>query len=120
MIQQGLLTHVNLFSGQKSRHGNDHGKFLGVAFEIAGHGEDRAVLVAYDDHLRSLVEEPDVPLRNIEAAKWEGRLKQQHEAQRNAEPESPESFHNTLLDWVVLQLAQCRATDSAGLAEAGR
>ena len=74
MIQQRLVADVDLIPLQHRRHGDDHGKFLGIALEVVGHGQHGLVVLPHEDDLRRLVEQLRVRLSHVETAEGEQRL----------------------------------------------
>ena len=68
MVEQRLLTDVNLILLQNRRHRNDDRELLRIALEVVGHRQHRAVLVTNEDDLRRLVVKLGISLGDVEAA----------------------------------------------------
>ena len=72
MIEEGPLGDVDLAAFEKSGDGDDDGELFQFALEVVRHGEDGAVAVAHQDHLRGLIEQLGVGLGDVEAAEGRG------------------------------------------------
>ena len=72
MIEERPLGDVDLLALEEGGDGDDDGELFRIALEVVGHGEDRAVAVAHQDHLGGLVEQLGVGLGDVEAAEAEG------------------------------------------------
>ena len=94
MVDQRLVGDVDLLALEEGRYRNDDRELLMLAAEVVGHGQDRAVTVAHQDHLGCLVEKPGVGLGDVEAA--EG-FRPHREQGQHEEEDRNHATHQTLL-----------------------
>ena len=73
VIDQGLVSNVDLPALDEGGYRDDHRELLWVAPKIVGHGDDGFVIVSDQDHLRGFVEELRVGLGHVESAKGSHR-----------------------------------------------
>src|SRR5262249_34054576 len=96
MIDDRLLADVNLLALEERRHRDHDCEFFQVPLEVVRHRHHRAVAVADQHHLRGLVEQLRVGLRDVEAAEAEDRRRRPR-GDREKRDTEPHSFHDLLL-----------------------
>ncbi len=81
MLDERAIADPDLSLLEDRRHRHHDGELPGVALEVVGHGDDRLVLVADQNHLRGLVEELRIGLGHVESAErqYRGRREGDHE-----------------------------------------
>jgi hypothetical protein len=85
VIERGFVAHVNLVTFQKRGHRYHERKLLGIAAIVIGHGQDGFRVVAYQDHLGSLIEQLGVGFGNVEAAEAQSHTGTAHYTQQERE-----------------------------------
>ena len=68
MIDQRVLTDMNLILLQDGRNRNDHCKILGVALEIISQRQNCSVVIPNHHHFGGLIENLGVGFSHIETA----------------------------------------------------
>ena len=71
MIQQRLVADMDLILLKDHRHRDDDRELLGITLEVVRHRQHSLIVLAYEDDLRSLVEQLRVSLRDVETAERE-------------------------------------------------
>jgi hypothetical protein len=69
VLNDGPVTHIDLFALDKRWNRDNDGKIRNLTFEIVRHGDYRPVFVANQDNLGGAIEKAGVGTSNVETAK---------------------------------------------------
>ena len=96
MIDERFVADVNLLAPEKRRHRNHDRELLQISLEVVRHRHNGPIGVANQHHLRGLVEQFRIGLRDVEAAEPENRRRRPRDNRRHDRTKR-ETFHTLLL-----------------------